>query len=169
MHTVVDKYAPFSDGDELFYRIALRTVDGDVHYADVSYTLASDTIRFDWQGGTLELPYGLSIGDSYKKSVEFRQHMDGSVDGYWNPNIERSSSFNSSIIKLIQPEEINLARQLARYAGPVFVRTKNGSAFVADVQVTDLSVKNKAVTAIAVDATEVGMTDEFMLPSPFAQ
>ena len=95
--------------------------------------------------------------------------MDGSVDGYWNPNIERSSSFNSSIIKLIQPEEINLARQLARYAGPVFVRTKNGSAFVADVQVTDLSVKNKAVTAIAVDATEVGMTDEFMLPSPFAQ
>ena len=168
-HTTVDKYAPFSDSDDLYYRIAIRTADGDVEYADKEYTLASDTIRFDWQGGSLELPYGVSIGDSYKKSVEFRQHMDGSVDGYWNKNIERGSSFSSSIIKLVQPEEISLARQLARYAGPVFVRTKNGSAFVADVQVTDLSVKNKAVTAIAVDATEVDTTDEFMLPSPFSQ
>ena len=69
----------------------------------------------------------------------------------------------------MQPEEINLARALARYAGAVFVRTKNGSAFVADVQVTDLSIKNKAVTTIAIDATEVGMTQEFMLPSPFEQ
>lgn len=165
-YTLIDEYAPFSTDGELFYRIALRTVDGDVEYADKPYTLESNTVRFDWQGGTLELPYGISIGDTYKKSVEFRQHMDGSVDGYWNPNIERTGSYSSSIIKLIQPEEINLARQLARYAGAVFVRTANGSAFTADVQVTDLSVKNEALTAIAVDATEVGMTDEFMLTSP---
>lgn len=169
-HTVIDEYAPFNrDGDELYYRIAIRTVDGDVEYADKEYVLTSDTIRFDWNGGSLELPYGISIGDNYKKSVDFRQHMDGSTDGYWNPNIERGASYNSSIIKLIQPEEINLARQLARYAGAVFVRTANGSAFSADVQVTDLSVKNKAVTAIAIDATEVGLTTEFMLPSPYEQ
>ena len=115
------------------------------------------------------MPYGNSIGDNYKKSVEFRQHMDGSVDGYWNQNIERGGSYSSSIIKLIQPREVNLARELARYAGAVFVRTANGSAFTADVQVTDLSVKNKAVTAIAVDATEVGLTEEFMLESPYEQ
>lgn len=167
--TFTDEYAPFSNNGELFYRIALRTVDGDVEFADKPYTLQSDTVRFDWQGGTLELPYGISIGDNYKKSVEFRQHMDGSVDGYWNQNIERGASYSSSIIRLIQPEEINLARALARYAGAVFVRTANGSAFTADVQVSDLSVKNEAVTAIAVDATEVGMTEEFMLVSPFEQ
>ena len=131
--------------------------------------MQSDTVRFDWQGGTLELPYGISIADGYKKSVEFRQHMDGSVDGYWNQNIERGGSYSSSIIRLIQPEEVNLARQLARYAGAVFVRTANGSAFTADVQVTDLSVKNEAVTAIAIDATEVGLTEEFMLVSPYQQ
>ena len=167
-HTVIDEYAPFGN-EEQFYRIALRTIDGDTEFADKEYTLPSETVRFDWQGGTLELPYGISIGDNYNKSVEFRQHMDGSVDGYWNQNIERGASYSSSIIKLIQPEEINLARQLARYAGAVFVRTANGSAFTADVQITDLSVKNKAVTAIAVDATEVGLTEEFMLPSPFEQ
>lgn len=167
-HTVIDEYAPFGN-EEQFYRIALRTVDGDTEFADKAYTLPSETVRFDWQGGTLELPYGISIGDNYKKSVEFRQHMDGSVDGYWNQNIERGASYSSSIIKLIQPEEVNLARQLARYAGAVFVRTANGSAFTADVQITDLSVKNEAITAIAVDATEVGLTEEFMLPSPFEQ
>lgn len=167
--TVLDKYAPFSSDSDLYYRIALRTIDGDVEFTDKEYTLTSDTIRFDWSGGALELPYGNSIGDSYKKTVEFRQHLDGSVDGYWNKNIERGASYNSAIIKLMQPEEINLARQLARYAGAVFVRTSNGSAFVADVQVTDMSVKNQAVTAIAIDATEVGMTEEFMLPSPFEQ
>lgn len=168
-YTALDEFAPFGDSEDLYYRIALRTTDGDVEFADKEYELAGNTIRFDWQGGTLELPYGVSIGDSYSKSVEFRQHMDGSTDGYWNENIERKGSYSSSVIKLIQPEEINLARQLARYAGAVFVRTANGSAYTADVQVTDLSVKNKAVTAIAVDATEVGLTSEFMLPSPFEQ
>lgn len=162
-----DDFAPFSNNDELYYRIAIRTVDGDVEFADKPYTLESNTVRFDWQGGSLELPYGITIGDSYSKDVEFRQHMDGSVDGYWNPNIERKGQYSSSIIQLIQPDEVNLARQLARYAGAVFVRTANGSAYPADVQVTDLSVKNEAITAVAFDATEVGLTEEFMLPSPF--
>lgn len=166
-HTVIDAFAPFGDSEDLFYRIALRTIDGDVEFADIEYTLPSKILRFDWQGGTLELPYGNSIGDNYKKAVEFRQHMDGSVDGYWNKNIEHGASYSSSIIKLIQPEEVTLARQLARYAGAVFVRTPNGSAYSADVQVTDLSVKNKAVTAVAFDATEVGLTEEFMLPNPY--
>ena len=167
-YTVTDKYAPFSNDGELHYRVALRTVDGDTDFVDVAYTLrcAEKFVRFDWRGGSLELPYGTSIGENYSKSVEFRQHMDGSVDGYWNDNIEHGASFNSSVIKLIQPKEIALARQLARYAGAVFVRTSEGGAFAADVQVTDLSVKNKAVTAIAIDATEVGITDEFMLPNP---
>lgn len=162
----IDRYAPF--GDNVYYRIALRTSDGDVEFAEKEYVLESDTLRFDWSGGTLELPYGLAIGDSYKKSVEFRQHMDGSVDGYWNPNIERKGAYSSAVIKLIQPDEINLARALARYPGPVFVRAKTGSAFSADVQVTDLSAKNEAVTLVTFDATEVALTDEYRLPSPYA-
>lgn len=166
-YTVLDEYAPF--GDDVYYRIALRTVDGDVEFADKDYELVSDTIRIDWQDGTLELPYGNTITDGYRKNVEFRNHMDGSVDGYWNKNIERKGAYSSAIIKLIQPDEVNLARQLARFPGAVFVRTANGSAYTADVQVTDLTVKNEAITTIAIDATEVDITDEFMLPSPYEQ
>ena len=165
-YSVVDEHAPFGEDEELRYRIALRTADGDEEFTDIEYQAEGDYMRFDWSGGYLELPYGNSIGDSFGKFVDIRQHMDGSTDGYWNPNIERKSSLSSNIIKIVQPNEIELSRRLARYAGPVFVRLPNGSAFEADVQVTDMSVKNKAVIAIALDATEVDLTDEYMLPIP---
>lgn len=165
---IIDYYAPFGSGISLYYRIALRTIDGDVEFADIEYTAQNKAIRFDWADGSLELPYGLSIGDSYSKDFEIRHHMDGSSDGYWNPNIERKSSLSSSVIKLIQPDDIEKARKLARYAGPVFVRLPDGSAYEADVQVTDLSKKNEAVAYIAIDATEIGLTEEFSLASPYS-
>lgn len=163
----VDMSKTYYEAEELYYRIVSRTSDGDVAYTDIPYAYPSENIRLDWQGGSLELPYGNAIADSYSKAVEFRQHMDGSVDGYWNKNIERKGSYSSSIIKLAQPNDVNMARALARYAGAVFVRTPNGSAYVADVQVKDLSVKNEAITAIAIDATEVDITEEFMLDNPY--
>ena len=164
-YTAVDEYAPFGDMTQ-FYRVALRTTDGDVSFADIDYTLTGDSMRFDWAGGTLELPYNIEISDNYKKDVDIRQHLDGDTDGYWNSAIERTASLNSDMIRLTQGQDIIDVRQLARYSGPVFVRTPDGSAYEADVQVTDLSVKG-ALTAIAIDATEVGLTDEFILPAPF--
>ena len=153
--------------DELYYRVALRTVDGDTEFSDIPYVAPNDCIRFDWADGSLELPYGNQYGDSYSKDFEIRHHMDGSNDGYWNTNVERKSALNSSVIKIVQPEAKRSARQLARYAGPVFVRLPDGSAYEADVQVTDLSKKNDAVTQIAIDATEIGLTQEFALPNPY--
>ncbi len=166
-HTVIDQYAPFGEDMTLYYRVALRTVDGDVAFADIEYVLENRALRFDWAEGYLELPYNISIGDSYRKDFELRQHMDGSSDGYWNPNIERTGSLSTDVIRLTQESEIEMARKLARYAGPVFVRTPVGSAYEADVQVSDMSVDNSAVMAIAIDATEVGLTQEFSLPNPY--
>jgi hypothetical protein len=165
-YTVRDEYAPFGEGD-MKYRIALRTEDGDVQYKDFEYELPSEVMRFDWAGGVLEFPYGLTISDSYSKDVEFRSHLDGNIDGYWRQNVDRKSSLGTSVLKLIQPTEIELAGNLARYAGAVFVRLPNGAAYEADVQVSDMSVTNEAVTAIAIDATEIGLTDEFRLPIPY--
>lgn len=166
-YTAVDEYAPFGKDVELKYRIAVRTVDGDVAFSDIDYEADCENIRFDWSGGSLELPYGNSVGDSFSKDTEIRKHMNGVSNGYWNQGVERKSSLSSSIIKIVQPRDIERARMLARYAGAVFVRLPNGSAFEADVQVTDLSIKNKAVTAVAFDATEIGLTQEFSLPTPF--
>ena len=165
-HTTADEYAPFGDGETLYYRVAIRTVDGDEEYDDFEYSADGDYLRIDWDGYYFESRYSVSVSDSYQKSVDIRQHMDGSVDGYWNSNIMRKGSLSTDVIELIQPEQVARARQLGRYAGVAFVRTPDGSAYEADVQVTDLSHKNEAVATIAIDATEVGLTQEFMLPLP---
>lgn len=165
-YTVADEYAPFGKDLTLKYRIATRTIDGSVTFADIEYQAPAEHMRFDWATGYLELKYGINFGDSYSKDVDIRNHMDGSSDAYWNMNVARKSTLSSSVIKIIQPKDIEKARTLARYNGPVFVRLPDGSAFEADVQVTDLSKKNEAVTAIAIDATEIGLTQEFLLPNP---
>ncbi len=165
-YTAVDEYAPFGDALTMHYRIAIRTADGDVSFSDIEYAAGGDRMRFDWAGGSLELPYNISIGDTYKKDVQIRKHMGGSVDAYWNGNIERKGSLSSDLIRLDQQEDVIAARQLARYTGPVFVRTPDGSAYEADVQVTDLSTTG-VLEAIAIDATEIGLTDEFILPTPY--
>jgi hypothetical protein len=165
-YTATDNYAPFGNALTQSYRIAIRTADGDVAFSDIEYYATGDKMRFDWQGGTLELPYNLSIGDSYKKDVDIRKHMDGTNDAYWNTNIERTGSLSSDLIRLEQQEDVLAARALAHYAGAVFVRTPDGSAYEADVQVSNMSTDG-LLEAIAIDATEIGLTDEFILPVPF--
>lgn len=166
-YTATDNYAPFGDAMTQIYRLAVRTVDGDVEFSDIEYVASGAMMRFDWAGGTLELPYNISIGDKYKKDVSVRKHMDGTNDAYWNTNIDRTGSLSSDLIRLDQQENVVLARELAHYAGPVFVRTPDGSAYEADVQVTNMSTDG-LLEAIAIDATEIGLTDEFILPTPFA-
>ena len=163
----VDEYAPFGTGEDLFYRVALRTIDGDVEFDDVEYEFPCDSLRFDWDGGYIELPYNLAIGDKYAKDADIRQHLDGSSDAYWNPNITRTASLKTDVIPLVQPDEIEAVRKLARYPGAVFVRTPNGCAYEANVEVTDMSSSNKKIVAVSFDATQVGLTSEFMLPIPF--
>ena len=166
-YTVIDEYAPFGNDQTLCYRIAVRTPDGDVEFAEPEYKLVGNALRLDWAGGTLELPYNIEISDSYKKDIEIRNHLDGSVQGYWNPNIERTGSLETSVIRLEQQEDIEKAHELARYAGPVFVRTPNGSAYEADVQISDMSVEDYKFVAISIDATEIELTDAFRLPTPY--
>lgn len=165
--TAVDYYAPFGDDLTLYYRLAIRTTDGDVEFADIAYAAEGGMMRFDWAGGSLELPYDIEIGDTYKKDIETRAHMDGQMDGYWNQTIERTASLNSRLIRLQSQEDVLMVRALARYAGPVFVRLPDGSAYTADVQVSDMSTTGLLET-IAIDATEIRLADEYRLPTPFS-
>ena len=165
--TTTDEYAPFGEDMTLNYRVALRTIDGDVSFADFEYVQDSSHLRFDWATGFVEYPYNLSIGDSYKKDVEFRSHLDGGIDGYWNQNVERQAKLSTDLIWIEQQDVIDKTRELARYAGPVYVRTPEGTAYEADVQVTDMSGTDNIIMAVAIDATEVDVTAEFLLPTPY--
>lgn len=165
-HETLDDYMPFGTDMALAYRVCLRTTDGDIAFADIEYQADGNSLRFDWAGGTLELPYNIAIADGYTKDVDIREHMDGTNDAYWNRNVGRNASFSSDLIRLDQQEDVATARELARYAGPVFVRTPDGSAYEADVQVTDMSTDG-SLQSIAIDVQAVNLTQEFMLPIPY--
>ena len=165
-YTAVDEYAPFGDELTLYYRVAIRTPDGDVAFYDYEFFADGGFLRFDWTGGFLELPYNIQIGDKYAKDVEVRKHINGDSDAYWNEGVEHNGSLSSDVIRLEQQDDVIRAKQLARYAGAVFVRTPDGSAYEADVEVTDMSTTG-VLEKIAVDAREIALTTSFMLPTPF--
>jgi hypothetical protein len=161
--TVADEYAPFGTGMDLAYRVACRTADGDVAWTDVAYELAGDAIRVDWQGGTVELPWNVAISDGYSKDVDVHEYLDGSTDALYNSGVRRSAKLSTDVIRLDEQATVDAVRALARHDGPAFVRTPDGSAYEADVQVTEMSTQGPIV-AVALDCTEVRATEEFLLP-----
>ena len=162
-YSVVDEYAPFGKEMDLYYRIVTRTVDGDEEFADITYELDGRMLRFDWPYGVLELPYNIEISDAYAKQSAMRMHLDGTNNAYWNAGVKRTARYSSQIIRLDSQDDVAAARQLARYPGGVFVRTPDGSAFEADVQISDMSTSG-VIQLFSLNIEEIATTDAFMLP-----
>lgn len=163
---LVDSYAAFGEASTS-YRVACRTPDGDVAWADFDYQLDGACLRLDFQGarhGWCELPYNLSLKDSYAKSYSGRMHMDGSRGGGWDEGAERTSSFATDVMRIADPQTVAALYDMAQTAGPVFVRTPAGAAFEADVQMRDAAVDSAGVLSCSLSVTECGLTGEFMLP-----
>ena len=158
---VIDRCAPYGSVPT-YVRIATRTEDGDTNYFDYYYELAGDFLRIDWADQYVELPYNLNIQDAYTKDVEIRQHMDGTQDGYWNTSISRNASLGSTLVQVWQQADVDRLRSLARHTGAAFVRTPDGSAYTADVQVTDLTPDGNRLTTVALSATEIDLVESFM-------
>lgn len=167
-YTVTDEYAPFGNSMTLYYRVALRTTDGDVAFSDIEYSLPGGVMRFDWPAGVLELPYDITLSDSYKKNKSTKNHLEGSTVTRYNPGVTRSGKQSTRLIRLMSQEQINLVRQLARYPGNAFVRLPDGCAYEACVEVDDLSTDGTLET-ISITTTENALTAAFMLPLPVTE
>jgi hypothetical protein len=157
--TVNDPYAPY--GGTPSYRVALRTPDGDVAWSEVGYELASENLRVDFGGDYVELPYNLKLASGWGKDFEVRQHLDGSADGYWNRAVSRTSSVGTAIVRA-SGGETEALRRLARHAGPCFVRTPDGEAFEANVDVSGLDrAFDDGSVAVSLSVTGVSLTDDY--------
>lgn len=156
--TVTDPYAPYGTG-EYGYRIACRTVDGDIDWDDFAYTLPGKDLRIDFGEDYVELPYNLSVSDGYSKDFESRRKLDGSIDGYWNEGTERRSSYSSDVIRVREQDKVVALRRLGGYDGPCFVRTPDGCAYEANVQVNSMGGSRvDGALAVSIDAEEVALT-----------
>lgn len=171
----VDKYVPYSDMAELSYIIGARTLYRQVEWIEIPYTISPTigwlrgepfyTMRFDWGNGRyLEVPYNLEFQDSYNKDFEAKTNLDGTITGWWNSAIKKSKSLKTVAVKFSDPQQIALVRELAQYSGPVFIRTPDGDAFQADVQVSSLDNKYDGLTlSVSFKATALTLTNEFKM------
>ena len=163
---IVDNYAPFksrkSDA-ELRYRAVLRTADGDLEFSDIPYDLFCGSLRLDWNENSVELPYDISRGDSFSKDFGSRVHADGSRSGWWSPAVEHNSSLSTNLIKIRSVEQREALMDMASYSGPVFVRTPEGMAYPANVDLgsIELSTSTMAIS-VSLNASEVGFNDDFL-------
>lgn len=163
---VTDRFAPFSgygSGVGTSYRIACRTADGDVAWADAAYSLEAYGLVLDWANSRVELPYDPDLDESISKPFDKRDHLDGTATGQWGPGTSHSGSFSTNLILIRSDAESRLVREMARHLGAVFVRAGNGIAFDADVQLGRIAESHdSAARAVSLDITRIDLTTEHM-------
>ena len=163
--TVTDRFAPYSNMDdrELAYRLCTRTADGDQDWADYPYDLRHYALRIDFGGDSVELPYNIEQSDQWDKGFGLSERWNGARVGSWDGGTTHRASLSTDLVRMESWETSRLVRQLAEYAGPCFVRTPDGQAFAADVQVASYGQSHaNAAAPVSISATEVRpLPDEY--------
>lgn len=158
--TVTDRFAPYSvEGSA--YRLAVRTADGDCMWADYPYTLGHNALRLDWEDSFVELNYDIAISEGISKSFEAREHLDGTINGYWDKAVSHQASFSTNIIRFDSLETQQLLREVARFAGAVFVRTGSGLAFDANVNIDGIEEScTQGAIGVSLSVEEIKLTPD---------
>lgn len=92
---------------------------------------------FDFANDQAKLTYDVEISNSWKKAFEETQYLGGSTQGDWNPAINRTGSIKGTSVEAADGDVRQIMRKLAEHAGSCHVRTKDGSNYCADVQVSE--------------------------------
>lgn len=162
--TAVDSYAPFSSVADLRYRIVCRTADGDEAEAAYYYELPADTVRIDWAGGTVDLPWNVTARASSAKSFERRPHLDGGdPTGHWNGSVERDGGFTSQVPYVADHDMVEAVMALAAHAGPCFCRFGDGKAYACNVDVDYDTAHDSALANVSLTAKRCALADPFRL------
>lgn len=99
--------------------------------------LDGDQAVIDFNGQRVILRYNTDLSSSWEKDFKETRYLGGSVQGDWNPSISRKSNVSSVMLSVDDQEMIQAMRQLADYPGQCYVRTQDGSAYAADIQVSE--------------------------------
>ena len=126
------------------YRFVTVTADGDyitadntMAWLDVEAGVESNYNVIDFDGGRVLLIYNIDVSNKWAKEFKQTVYLGGAVQGDWNPAVIRSGSVSAVSIAIDDRETIEAMRRLAEYSGICHVRTKEGSSYAADVQVSE--------------------------------
>ena len=137
----VDPYPTL--GEHGGYRFVFRTINGDyitandeLAWLDIAEPAVSEANIIDFGTGRVLLPYNVDLSHKWSKDFKETKYLGGSIQGDWNPAVSRTGTF-STVVLADEQETIEAMRRLAVYAGICHVRTKDGSSYAADVQVSE--------------------------------
>lgn len=144
--TYVDPYPAI--GEFGGHRIVFKTVNGDYITEDNQMAwidfgedeedmLDLDYHVIDFDGNQVLLNYNVDLSSQWDKDFTETKYLGGSVQGDWNPAVSRTGSISATAITITDQEMIRNMRRLASYSGRCHVRTKDGSSYEADIQVSE--------------------------------
>lgn len=144
--TYVDPYPAI--GEFGGHRVVFKTVNGDYIMEDnqIAWTdfgeeeddiLDLDYHVIDFDGTRIVLNYNVDLSSQWDKDFTETKYLGGSVQGDWNPAVSRSGSISATAITITDQDMIRDMRRLASYSGICHVRTKDGSSYAADIQVSE--------------------------------
>lgn len=171
--TYVDPYPTL--GEHGGYRFVFRTKDGDyitqdgeMAWADVNTDIQTLNSIIDYGGGQIRLLYNITMSSAWKKDFKETKYLGGSIQGDWNAAVSRTGSVGAVAITLTDQRLIEEMRRLAVYPGICNIRTRDGSSYHADIQVSEsYNYKNEhkiptfSLSITRIDSEELdGMTLE---------
>lgn len=158
--TYVDPYPAI--GEFGGHRFVTRTANGDYIDEDDSFAwidtgadegdlLDIETNVIDFDDGQIEFEYNIDLSHSWNKEFKETKYLGGSVQGDWNKGISRTSSLSVEAAVDEDQELIQAMRRLATSPSICHVRTKDGSSYAADVQVSEKYAQSTAHMIVVFD------------------
>lgn len=95
------------------------------------------TLVIDFEGDRAELPYNITMDNTWEKDFQRTVYLGGHVVGDHNKAVTRDMNASSVLVRGDTDGVAELMRALAQFAGICHVRTPEGSSFAADVQVSE--------------------------------
>lgn len=151
--TYVDPYPAL--GEFGGHRFVFKSEDGDYITEDNQFAwydthedegdiVESDYNIIEWATGQVQLRLNIDLSHSWEKDFKETKYLGGSIQGDWNPAVGRDGSVKGTAIVSNDADTIEAMRRLATYPGICHIRTKDGSSFAANVDVSEDSTQDKA-------------------------
>jgi len=166
--TYVDPFPAF--GEHSGYKVVTITKTGDyiteagsfaefdTTEGDGTYTqLNTGMLVIDFDGERVELPYNITLDNSWSKDFQRTAYLGGHVAGDHNKAVMRDLTAGTVTTRKTNTDVIETIRRLARYPGLCHVRTPEGSSFTADVQVSESLSFDSALASYNLTIQKVDM------------
>ena len=139
---VVDPYPAV--GEYGGYRVVMKTVNGDFYRAEQvpaweDYDAGFNSIYqyIDFDGFTLPLALNVDLDSGWAKDFKLTKYLGGHYEGDWLEGVDRTGTIASVLLTEEDTDDIRTLRKLAKYSGAAQIRSKDGSSYAANVNVTN--------------------------------